>query len=96
MSLEGSKMLKITGIWENKDKNGNVYYSGYLGSSRVMIMKNTYKKEGTKEPDFNMYLAEAKKKEDATGVTVGNQKDAFSAADDEDIWLWSGKPGCYR
>lgn len=57
-------MIKLTGLWLNKDKNGNEYFSGTLGGSRVMIMKNTFKK-GEREPDFNLFIAENKKKEEA-------------------------------
>lgn len=54
-------MIKITGLWVNKDKNDKTYYSGYFGNAKVLIFKNTYKKEGTKEPDANLYIAEKQK-----------------------------------
>lgn len=57
-------MIKATGIWINKDKNGNEYFSGSMGSIRVVIMPNTFKTAGSKENDFNLYFEENKRKED--------------------------------
>jgi len=61
-------MIKITGLWVNKDKNGNNYYSGYFGMAKVMIFKNTYKEDNEKAPDAIMYIAEKKKDPEAKEV----------------------------
>jgi len=51
-------MVKITGLWESKDKNGNIVLSGGNNKiSRFMVLYNNFKKED-KEPDFYLYLAE--------------------------------------
>jgi len=57
-----SSMLEITGLWANKSKNGDTYYSGYMGKSAILIFKNNYKTED-KHPDLRMFVAEGKKKE---------------------------------
>ncbi|MBN1892336.1 MAG: hypothetical protein JW780_06095 [Clostridiales bacterium] len=59
-------MVKITGLWETKDKKGNTMLSGNLThTSRVVILKNGFKKEGSTEPDFHMFFDEKEiKKED--------------------------------
>ena len=55
-------MIKLTGLWANKDKNGNMVLSGYLGSARLVIFTNTYKKDH-KQPDYIAYVDEQKQKE---------------------------------
>ena len=48
--------VKITGLWKQKDKNGNTYLSGSLSPiSKVLVMPNTFKKE-EREPDYFFYL----------------------------------------
>lgn len=56
-------MIKASGLWLNEDSKGQKYFSGSLGSIRVVILKNTFKEEGSNEPDYNMYFDEQKKKE---------------------------------
>jgi len=58
-----SSMLEITGLWANKSKNGETYYSGYMGKSAILIFKNNYKTED-KHPDLRMFVAEGKKREE--------------------------------
>ena len=52
-----SEMVKVTGLWANKAKDGSTYYSGGLGAARVVILKNTFKREGSKDPDLNLFIA---------------------------------------
>jgi len=68
MENEKSSMLEITGLWANKSKNGDTYYSGYMGKSAILIFKNNYKTED-KHPDLRMFVAEGKKREEQTNVT---------------------------
>ena len=51
------KMLKLTGLWANKAKDGSTYYSGSLGAAKLVIFKNGFKREGSKDPDLIVYLA---------------------------------------
>lgn len=56
-----SELIKITGLWENKDKDGNTYLSGNLSqTSRILIFWNK-KKEG-KSPDASLYICQPKEK----------------------------------
>ena len=58
-------LLKLGGLWKNTDKNGNEYLSGnFTYGTRLLIMKNSYKKEKGKDPDFIAYLAPKENKED--------------------------------
>jgi len=74
MENEKSSMLEITGLWANKSKNGDTYYSGYMGKSAILIFKNNYKTED-KHPDLRMFVAEGrqsseggKKKDNGTEI----------------------------
>jgi hypothetical protein len=69
-------MLKASGLWLNKDSKGNSFFSGNLGGIRVVIFKNTFKKEGSNEPDYQMYFTEQTKKDD---------KEAAPEVKDDDI-----------
>lgn len=60
-------LFKISGLWINKDKNGNQYLSGQWGSNiKLIIFKNTKKRPDSKDPDYNVFLApiEPKPKEE--------------------------------
>lgn len=58
----GGKMenIKIMSLWENKDKNGETYYSGKLGDAKILIFRNKYKKTD-KEPAMNVFISQAEK-----------------------------------
>jgi len=60
------KMVKLTGLWANVSNSGLEYLSGSMGSSRILIYKNTYKKEGDNQPDYQVYIAENNKKQEST------------------------------
>lgn len=46
---------KLTGLWEKKSKNGNVYYSGKLKSGKILtIFRNN--KRNSNDPEFNAFL----------------------------------------
>ena len=64
-----SELMKVAGLWINTDKNGEKYMAGNIdptklppGHFKVMIMKNKYKKEGEKTPDYVLFAAAAEKK----------------------------------
>lgn len=58
--------VKLTGLWKEKDKNGNTFLSGRLNQiTSIMVMPNTFKKEGDKGPDYHLYLKPSPKKDAA-------------------------------
>jgi hypothetical protein len=61
-------MVKLTGLWKNKDKSGSTFLSGSLNSiSQVMVLPNTFKKDGdTKAPDYFLYVSPKDKPEGKT------------------------------
>jgi hypothetical protein len=50
-------------LWVNDAKDGSKYFSGSMGGIRIVILKNTFKEEGSNEPDWNLYFDENKPKE---------------------------------
>ena len=58
--MEGK--VKLTGLWKQKDKNGQTFLSGSLSPiSKVLVMPNTFKKT-EKGPDYFFYLGANEKK----------------------------------
>ena len=53
--------VKLTGLWKNQ-KDGKTFLSGSLGTARVLVFPNEYKK-GDADPDFNLVLAPKEEKE---------------------------------
>lgn len=49
--------IRLAGLWQHTDSNGNLYFSGTIGQARLLILPNSFKKPGEKTPDFNVYLA---------------------------------------
>jgi len=46
-------LTKIAGVWKKENKNGDSYLYGPLSSfANLVVMKNKYKKEGDKSPDY--------------------------------------------
>ncbi len=52
-------MVEISGLWLN-ESNGKKWMSGYMGNAKILIFRNTYKTEGSNEPDYKMYIAPKK------------------------------------
>ncbi len=66
-------MIRITGLWKQTDKNGNGFLTGLLNPiSAVMVMPNTYKKDGSKEPDYFLYFKQNEKKQEDKGEDKTN------------------------
>lgn len=58
-------MKKITGLFEGKTKNGDLCLSGKIGGKSVGVFRNTFRKEGTRQPEWILYeLDENKDKQD--------------------------------
>ena len=58
-----SDLIKIGGLWQNKDKNGNDYFSGgFAYGTKLLVMSNTFKDKDN-EPDFIVYVGKKDKPE---------------------------------
>ena len=50
------ELIKIGGLWKNKDKNGNDYFSGtFTYGTKLLVMSNTFKNKDN-DPDYMVYL----------------------------------------
>ncbi len=58
-----SDLMKIGGLWKNKDKNDNDYFSGgFTYGTKLLVMANTFK-EKDNEPDYIVYIGKKDKPE---------------------------------
>lgn len=64
-SQQNDTMVSLGGLWLNKSKNGELYFSGYLGNAKLYIFKNK-KKEKENQPDYYMMLANKQTSQSAT------------------------------
>ena len=73
------KKKSIGGLWVNESKAGVKYLNGALKINdvdhKIVIFKNTYKKDGDRTPDWNIFLKEEK----------GNSNDKANASTNWDI-----------
>ena len=58
-----SDLVRVGGLWLNTDKHGQSYMSGSLGMARLLIFKNAHKSDGSNDPDYVLYVAPSKKRE---------------------------------
>lgn len=59
-----SNLLKLSGLWINKSKDGNQYLSGKFGVGiNLLIFKNKNKRPDSNDPDYNVFLAPAEPKD---------------------------------
>lgn len=56
MSEQTSNLVEISALWKNTSKNGDTYLSGYMGSSKLLVLKNQFKSKDN-EPDYRVYVA---------------------------------------
>jgi hypothetical protein len=54
---ERKGLIKLSGLWLSEGDKGK-YFSGYNGSTQYLVFKNGYKKDGSKEPDYILYVTE--------------------------------------
>lgn len=63
---KGGDLIPVTGLWQGKDSNGNTYLRGTPGKGAAfsfMVFPNTFKKEGSNEPDYKLYIGKNTPKE---------------------------------
>ena len=49
-------MIRLGGLWLNTSRGGEKYFSGNLGSGRVLVFRNQHKRTD-KDPDYVLYIA---------------------------------------
>lgn len=60
-----SPMLQKGGLWLNRTKDGEIYFTGYDGNLKLLIFKNKFKENDT-HPDYVMYVTEKPRKQEAS------------------------------
>lgn len=51
--------IKLCGLWKQKTKEGNTYYSGQVGKeTKLLIFPNT-RKTAEGQPDFEVFIGES-------------------------------------
>ena len=58
-----SEFVEITGLWTGEDKNGNPKMSGGRGGAIYHVLKNTFKKPDSNEPDYRLMISNKPKPE---------------------------------
>ena len=60
-SPQRDKPLRVMGLWEEKDQNGNMMLSGNItGRARAIITVNNFKK-GDRDPDYYLSVAQTER-----------------------------------
>jgi len=56
-------MVKLTGLWKGKDRNGKAILSGTVSpGAKLLVLPNTHKKRDS-DPDFVAFIASVEKAE---------------------------------
>ena len=73
MSDNAKSKILITGLWANKTKEGDTYYTGPLSyGAKLILFKNVYKQGDDKKPDLLLYVVPGEKKEEKKTEKAGD------------------------
>ncbi len=65
-------LIGMGGLWINRDKKGNDYFSGGFGfDGKILIYKNTFKEKDS-DPDYKMYIGKKEKKVQSDSADEGD------------------------
>lgn len=53
---EGGGLIKVGSLWVNKSAKGEKYYSGNLGSMRLLLFRS--KSDHPQAPTYNLFIAQ--------------------------------------
>lgn len=65
-------MIRMTGLWINKNDEGKTHMAGNVGGVRYLVFKNERKRDGKNDPDYYLCVAENKKREDRDSGSSGS------------------------
>jgi len=77
-------MVSLGGLWLNRDKNGQIYFSGYLGNAKMFIFKNK-KKTKDNQPDYYMQIANNNKDKNKSASADDLENEISDTSDNDDI-----------
>lgn len=65
MSDNGNGLIELAALWETTSANGDVYWSGSLGTGgKLLVFKNKHKSQDN-HPDYVMFLANKRSRQDS-------------------------------
>ncbi len=77
-----SDMIKLGGLWTNKDKNGKTFLTGKLSPQvKILIFKNEYR-EAENQPTHVMYLSQVEAQPGEDNKKPEPETDEFFAEGD--------------
>lgn len=79
------ELIQLTGLWSKKDKKGRTFLTGRLGSADIVIFRNDYKKEGSKQPDYRIYLSAHDFSSSESGLDAESDMLEIDVTDIEDM-----------
>jgi len=83
-------LIRVMGLWEEKDQNGNTMLSGNLsGRSRVNITTNSFKKS-EREPDYYLHVVQIER-QDPSGEENQQPEDPQVRASIRLTGLWRNR-----
>ena len=76
-----SDMIKLGGLWTNKDKDGNTYLTGKLSPQvKILIFKNKYR-DSENHPTHIMYLSQVESQPGEEGKQPEEEDEFFADGD---------------
>jgi hypothetical protein len=85
MPEQRSELIELCGLWLNENTKGTKYFSGTMGNAKVLIFRNTKKAEGSKEPDYRLFVT-AKARKDAGSQPQQDDMPVWDAGQDKDLF----------
>jgi len=70
-----SAKLLAAKLWEKTSAAGNRYFAGRLGGVKILILENR-DRGGEGEPDWHLFFADGKKREDARAEVLRPSRNA--------------------
>ena len=77
-------------LWVRKSKQGNSFLSGSIKTEsgeelKVVVFKNSYKQEGSNQPDYRVYLDESTPVDANKATTKASTPNLPEVAENDDI-----------
>jgi uncharacterized protein (DUF736 family) len=84
---QAKKKKEQGALWLRKSKNGNSFLSGAVKTLdgeeiKVVVFKNSYKQEGSNQPDYRIYLDESQMSSDMPAAEAAKPS---TKADKQDV-----------
>lgn len=77
-------MVSLGGLWLNRDKNNQIYFSGYLGNAKMFIFKNK-KKTQDNQPDYYMQIANNNSHKNKSANADDLENELAGKTDNDDV-----------